>query len=69
MPVQGNFLGFHHTDILRKSAVYRVTEFISRDPALRVEDRHVSARMDAGVRPACPNDADRLFQKIRKSLI
>ena len=69
MPVQGNLLGFHHTDILRKSAVYRVTEFISRDPALRVEDRHVSSCMDTGVSPACPNDADRLFQKIRKSLI
>ena len=61
MPPGGNLLRAQDADILRQPLVHRKTDFLRGDPAFGVEYGHVSQGVNAGIRTAGPEDADRLF--------
>ena len=47
--------------IVRQALVERKADLITRNPALGIENSHISHRMDTRIRPARPDDLDILF--------
>ena len=69
MPVIFHLFRLLDTDILGKSLVQCVRDFLCRHPAGSIEYCNVPQRMHPGVRPAGANDLDRFSQQIRQTAV
>ena len=64
MPVLWHLFGLLYPDILRKSLVQRIRNFLRRHPAGSVKHSDIPQCMYSGICPAGTDDLDRLLQQI-----
>ena len=69
MPVRRNLAGTLHDNILRQTLIQCKRNLIRRHARRRIENCHVSQRMDAGIRAACAGHCDLLPQKRGKMAV
>ena len=69
MPVIFHLFRLLDTDILGKSLVQCVGDFLRRHPAGRIKHSDIPQCMHPGVRPAGANDLDRFSQQIRQTAV
>ena len=63
MPVRRNLAGTLHDNILGQTLIQCKRNLIRRHARHRIENCHVSQRMDAGIRAACAGHCDLLPQR------